>query len=290
MVGPPVAAFPVTLKVAPKKISLGSATLLPPNAVSVGPKTVTLTVNVKSGGPVNVLGVASDNPEFTVQHSCNYHPPIRLLDLAGGHFPITISFTPSKAGPRKGRITITTDAASPKHVAVRGIGKLGAADLTTTNLSFPRTVVGSATPRQTIKLVNQNPIALPAPLVSMTGPFSKTDDTCAGNVVAANGSCDVAVVFQPVVTSKATGSISFSDVVARSPQRVSLYSIGLEGPSASPTPTATATPSATPTATPSQSPTDTPTPTPIPLRRLRRREHLRDRQPQPPRRQLPSQP
>ncbi len=265
LAGPLPGAVAATQSVTPGKLNFGGRMVLPPNGQSSKVRRIALRVSARETVPVGVTSIVSDNTAFAVQpYYCPSVPGILgCAILPGSGFPVPVIFTPTVAGLQQGHVTITSDALnSTVVVTLTGTGRPGSISVSPSNVSFAKTPAGSIGTPQTISLSNRNPVAMPAPFVAVTGAFGKTADTCSGNPVGPYGVCQVTVAFKPNAKGMAIGTVSFTDVAAKSPQRVKLTGIGLTGPSVTPTPTATATPSVTPTATVTSSPTITPSPTP----------------------------
>ena len=107
---------------------------------------------------------------------------------------ITVTFTPSALGVRKGAVTLLIDGgALVSKVSLTGIG-VPAFLATPSAPVLPATPVGSKT-LQNITLVNQSGVAL-TPVLTTAAPFSIDSTTCTGALPAGKG-CTISVAFQP---------------------------------------------------------------------------------------------
>ena len=82
---------------------------------------------------------------------------------------------------------------------------------------------------QQFRLINTGKAALNITKVAITSPFRITASTCVvgTGTLGAGQSCLVKVDFKATHAFLTTGTLSFSDSAANSPQTASLYGIGL---------------------------------------------------------------
>ena len=83
----------------------------------------------------------------------------------------------------------------------------------------------NTSPTQQFRLTNTGNAALNIKSVTISSPFRITGSTCGGTAVGE--SCVVKVDFKATHALVTTGTLSFSDSAANSPQTASLYGIGL---------------------------------------------------------------
>jgi len=92
-------------------------------------------------------------------------------------------------------------------------------------LSFAKLPLGETSPLQTVTLTNNQSAILTLHNIFAGGDFAIASKTC-GADLAAHASCKVAVTFTPKAIGTRTGTLSFSDNAANSPQTVSLKGTG----------------------------------------------------------------
>jgi hypothetical protein len=157
---------------------------------------------------------------------------------AGASCTISVTFTPTVAGPLSGSISVTDQATnSPQMISLSGSGT-GTVVVTPTpsSLTFTSQTVGTTSPSQNVTVKNTGAVATPLSIGAATGDFAQTNNC--SSTLASGGSCTLMVTFTPTTTGTRTGSISITDQATNSPQ-----SVGLSGTGAAATITVTATPS-----------------------------------------------
>jgi hypothetical protein len=202
-----------------------AVTLLPPT-LAFGTQTVTTTsapqlVTLTNTGAA-VLDITSivASGDFAETNTCG--PTL----AAGASCAISVTFTPTAAGPRIGAVTVTDNApGSPQTVQLTGTGQLApVVSLVPTTLTFTGTSVGTTSAPQTVTLYNTGSAALNITGVAASGDFAQTN-TC-GASVAAGGNCTISVTFTPTVTGNRYGSVTITDNAANSPQTILLAGSG----------------------------------------------------------------
>ena len=150
---------------------------------------------------------------------------------AGGSCAITVHFTPSSTGPKRGSVVVNdSDPSSPQLIGLTGTGSSSVA-LSPSAITFATTAVGVPSPASKITLTNNTgvSITLGATPLTVTGPFliAAGTTTCTPDlVIAASGTCIINVQFKPTKVGFAMGSISVADSDVTSPQTVSLQGYG----------------------------------------------------------------
>ncbi len=174
---------------------------------------------------------------------------------------IGASFSPNQTGPLSGDLTITDDASgSPQLVTLGGSGILAKPTFSSPSISFGRVRVGTTSEPTIITLFNPNVLALQITSITTSGPFAANSAAC-GLQIAAGGSCQISITFDPTIDPTQTGTLetgklNVADNATGSPQTVTLSGTAFgTAPSYTPTATATATATATPTATATATPT-----------------------------------
>lgn len=203
----------------PQAVNFGNQTL---NVTSAA-QTVTL-INAGSS-PLQVTDItASDG--YAVSNNCGTTVP-----AGSGSCTISITYTPTTAGPSTDEVTITDNATgSPHHITVTGTGVNGGGGtltLTPKTLVFPVQAIGTTSPIQVVQLVNSSQSAITISAIAVTGDFTETNNCGAQpSVLNAGASCAVSVTFTPTASGSRTGSLSITDDAAGSPQTASLSGAG----------------------------------------------------------------
>jgi hypothetical protein len=137
------------------------------------------------------------------------------------------------------------------------------------SLSFGDLPPLKASAPKTVTIHNPNSIAIDVTSVASANPEFVPSGNCVASL-AADGDCDVSVVFAPSSDGKKSAKLTIVNNASNKPLSVSMKGEGAGTAVATPTLTMTATPTATATATPTPTPTvtatatPTMTPTPVP--------------------------
>ncbi len=199
---------------------------------SSAPQSVSLTNGLSSSLAISSLAVTGANAgDFVVSGTtCG-----ASLGVAA-NCSATIVFKPMAASPRSAILTFTDSASnSPQSVALLGTGltPTSTASVSPVSLTFASTTVGSASPAQTVTLLNSAGAPLSIASISVTGAnaadFTVSGTTC-GATLAAPGTCTVTVLFKPGATGTRTAALSFTDSATNSPQAVPLSGTGAVAP------------------------------------------------------------
>jgi uncharacterized repeat protein (TIGR03803 family) len=106
-----------------------------------------------------------------------------------------------------------------------GGGGTAAVTLSTTKLSFPKTVIGVTSKPKSVTLTNTGTATLHISGITASGDFAISNNTC-GATVLVGASCKVSVTFTPTAKGKRTGNLTFTDDAPTSPQVVALVGTG----------------------------------------------------------------
>ena len=158
--------------------------------------------------------------------------PASGATLAGGvSCAITLHFTPSSTGPKRGTVVINdSDPSTPQLIGLTGTG-ISSVALSPSAVTFATTAVGILSPAAKITLTNNTgvSITLSATPLTVTGPFviAAATTTCTPDlIIAASGTCVINVQFKPTKVGFAMGSLSVADSDVTSPQTVSMQGYG----------------------------------------------------------------
>jgi subtilase family serine protease len=107
---------------------------------------------------------------------------------------------------------------------------LAAVNLTPLSLAFPSEAVSTTSAAQSVTVTNTGTANLIISTVTVGGTnasdFAKSADNCTGATVTPSNSCTVSITFTPSATGNRTGSLSFFDNTANSPQTITLTGTG----------------------------------------------------------------
>ena len=194
--------------------------VLPFGAVAVGMSTSTPFLNLTNNGTAAVnfqsITVSGANAaDFTINdNSCALNNG-NLLQPGGVSCSVSVTFTPSGAGPRTADLTVVSDAGgSPLVVPINGVGVSGGQTLSITpaTLSFSQPV-GVASAPQTIFLQNTGaePLTLSNIAITGAGDYAIVNNYCAGILyVGFTDSCSLEVVYTPSTAGRSTASLGIS--------------------------------------------------------------------------------
>ena len=103
------------------------------------------------------------------------------------------------------------------------------------SLNFGDVVLNKASAPQNVMAKNTGGATLDIANITISGDFAISANTC-GATLAAGASCSVSVIFTPKALGARTGTLTFTDNAANSPQTVGLSGTGVKVPPASLTP------------------------------------------------------
>jgi len=221
----------------PQQVSLsGTGTAVATPAVSLSPASLTfasqtvattsaaqtITLTNPGAGALSISGIAASG-NFAETTACPSSLP------AGASCTLSVTFTPTAAGTLTGAITFTDNAAaSPQQVSLSGTAVAAGApavSFSPATLTFSSQVLNSTSEADTVTLTNTGNASLSLASVRVSGAFAQTNNC--GTAVAAGASCTMSVTFTPTTAGSLSGSLSFADNAAGSPQSVSLYGTGV---------------------------------------------------------------
>jgi hypothetical protein len=176
----------------------------------------TATVTNVSGHSVTFTSIASSG-DFSQSNTC---PTTPTTITAGQSCTITITFTPTATGTRKGAVTLKDNCpgSATQNISLTGTGETLALGFTPASLNFGSVVVGSSIP-QSATLTNDGAAAVNITGVAISpanGTYTQTNNC--PTTLGVQQTCTFQIVFTPpdVFTYKATLSISNSAGAAAS--------------------------------------------------------------------------
>lgn len=142
---------------------------------------------------------------------------------------VLVTFTPVVLGAHSGTLTINYNANnSPQTVTLAGTG-VSRVTLSPSTLDFGGVVVGTASPRRSASLMNnQKNATLAITSISASGDFTQTNNC--GTQLGPSLTCVINVTFKPSAMGLSNGSVVVTSNVPESPQVLALSGTGLGSP------------------------------------------------------------
>lgn len=201
----------------------GAVSLLPTQLsfgqVQVGTTSSPLQVTVQNlqSGATSISSVSVAAPFVLESNTCGG-------SLAGNSScQLLVEFAPTQAGAATGTLSLV-DSTGTQTAQLTGSGASAATDtLTPAALTFSGTVIGQTSAAQTVSLTNNGDLGLESIAVAVSGPFT-VSSTC-GSQLAGHASCAIGVVFAPVASGAAAGTLTVTDALRS--QTVPLSGTGL---------------------------------------------------------------
>jgi hypothetical protein len=200
------------ITVSPSAVGFGSVA----TNTSSAPQAVTVTNSGSSAAPVTSVATTGD---FSQTNTCG------SSIAAGASCTVNVTFRPTTAGSRTGDLTVAA-AGVTTTVPLSGTGVAPGPilDSNPSSLSFPGTVVGSASSTQTATVTNSGTAAATVSGVTASGDFSQTNN-CA--TIAVGASCTVTVTFRPTTSGPRTGAVTLTSNANNSPTPIALTGSGI---------------------------------------------------------------
>jgi hypothetical protein len=141
---------------------------------------------------------------------------------AGSSCQITVTFTPTATGFRRGNLVITDSDPGSPHMG-RLTGTATAVDRQPHQI-FLTAKVGQTSPPKTITVTNTSNASLYLPSVWVTQDFTQTNNC--PTQLPAGGQCTISVTFTPNKTGQVAGTLNINDADLTSPQSCSVVGTG----------------------------------------------------------------
>jgi hypothetical protein len=195
--------------------------------VGVASPPATLTVTNTGGAPLANVGFQITGPaasSFTTgATTCG-----ATLNN-GSSCTLQVIFTPAATGGSAAMLIVSSSTlgVTAAQVPLNGNGtsttQLVVSPL---QLTFPATIAGQSSAAQTVTVTNTSSYAAASLTLSVASPFSLTQDTCSGEILAAGANCTVGVVFTPTASGAATGTLTIASESVLTPATVALSGTG----------------------------------------------------------------
>ena len=184
------------------------------------PQTVTLT-NV-GNATLNISSITASGDFSISNNTCG------ATVAAGANCAVSVTFTPTKKGARKGTLSFNDNApGSPQTVALSGTGQSVVVSPTSPN--FGTVAVGNTSSEQVVTVTNLNSITVTITSIAFAGTaagdYLISSNTCGATIVG-GASCSVGVEFKPITTGKRNAKLNVKNNGGGSPATTSLTGIG----------------------------------------------------------------
>ncbi len=196
----------------------------------VGSTSVSQTITLTNGGTatLNIAGVVASG-DFGQTNTCG------ASVAAGTNCGISVTFSPTATGIRKGSITVTDDApGNPHSIPLSGTAIAPEVSMSPTNLTFPAQFVGTSGLPLNITLTNTGSAALTITNVQASSDFAATSG-CTSNL-APGVNCSIGVFFDPSASGSRSGTLTITDNAPGSPHTLALTGTGQDFTVTAPTP------------------------------------------------------
>lgn len=161
---------------------------------------VTFTNTGNVAVPVSSVALSNGSPNFNLTQTC----PASLA--VGSSCSASVVFVPAQAGTLSGALTLAFPEGT-KTVALSGLGTLGVASVSSSDITFAPTQVASSAAVQTVTVTNSGNKALAFSGVGIaTGAANFSQSNNCGTV-APGATCSVAVTFTPTAAGSVTGAL-----------------------------------------------------------------------------------
>lgn len=193
--------------------------------VGTASATQTLTIQNTGQGAVTLGSATLSDADFSVSSSsCG------ATLATGASCSMAVVFAPTGIGVRSGTLTLPNNTqAGALSVALSGVGLQGSViALTPLRMDFAAVLLGQTSPVQYLTIANTGTASTALQPLVISGPFRISANTCA-TALAPNSSCTVGIVFTPVASGAASGSLVATDDAGT--QTALLSGTGQTGPS-----------------------------------------------------------
>lgn len=146
--------------------------------------------------------------DFSETDNCQNAPV-----AAGGSCAIQVQFSPTAAGARIGKITISANVYGGQlAVDLTGTGiPAGLFTVTPANLDFGYVALGIASAPLPVDVSNASTTAIRINDIGISAPFVLVSNSCGVTSVAAQSDCQMQIGFLPTLNGPATGTLTLSD-------------------------------------------------------------------------------
>lgn len=188
-----------------------------------------ISLSNTGNAPLGIDAVGFGSGPFQVAAGDCPTPPFILPE--GATCNLSATFAPVAKGLFEAGVSLTHTAdVGPAAFTLRGRGAPAAPTLSPAALDFGSGVVGQPSAPVTVTLTNTAPVPLAVGTLALAGglDFALASDACSGQTVAAAGSCQFALRFQPAAAGPAVDLLSVPSDAIGSPGTLSMHGTGVE--------------------------------------------------------------
>ena len=231
----------------PRVITLSGKGVAAALALETNPSTITFppTVNTTTSNispsvlisntgtsPVNIASIVlgGTNPgDFAIGNSCSTGAGTTLpAGPFGNTCTVSVSFTPTAAGARSAKITITDNApGSPTTINISGTGVTQTQTLSVspTTLEFDPQVTGTTSAQQNLTVTNTGNFVVTFTNVTITTGYALSNE-CTGQIPPGS-TCSIGVTFTPTAAGAKPGTVTITSNAKPGTQTVPLSGTGI---------------------------------------------------------------
>ncbi|MGB7548530.1 MAG: choice-of-anchor D domain-containing protein, partial [Terracidiphilus sp.] len=190
---------------------------------------LTLTVSNTGGAPMANVGF-----QITGQAAGSFSTGSTTCGAtlnSGSSCTVQVIFTPASTGGNLATLTVTSATLGVKaaQVALSGTGTATAGiNVNPAQMTLAEATVGQASAAQTATITNTSSLNAAGLTLTVTAPFSLTQNTC-GTTLAAGASCSAGVVFTPTANGTVAGTLTIGSSTLNSATLVLTGTGGLAG-------------------------------------------------------------
>jgi hypothetical protein len=192
--------------------------------VGIGQTSAPLSVTLTNSGSatLNISSITASGDFHISNNTCG------ATVAAGANCAVSVTFTPTKKGARKGTLSFSDNApGSPQTVALSGTGQ--SIVVSPISLNFGTVAVGNTSSPQTVTVTNLNSITVTFTGFAFAGvaagDYLISSNTC-GATTAGGANCSVGVEFKPTRTGKRNAKLNVKNNGGGSPASASLTGTG----------------------------------------------------------------
>jgi hypothetical protein len=188
---------------APQLAPTPAALIFPTQPVGIPSAAQVVRLRNDGGGSLSISSIASSDDAFRLTHDCT------AALAKGDSCNATIVFAPSAPGPRRGELTIATNAGIRKIALIGDARAVTLAAVDLGPLDFGSVAINTPRQPRSLHFVNNSASAVTFGPPAISAPFVLVSDRC--REVPPGGSCDVDVALPSDVAGSFPGQLRLID-------------------------------------------------------------------------------